>query len=400
MLEKVLDQLNHRRKSYGLCGAFYNDPDVYQMDLEEIWYRDWIFVGHDLEIPNRGDCMTFPIGDVSVVAINTGEGLKAFRNICPVTSAPLILESKAHVESFQGGDSGPSYSLDGQSDEAHELIEVNLKCISHYLFACLADQPSDIEEFSHVVSPYLAPHCQQPLKVAFQSNIVEEGNWKLVFENNRECYHCLSNHPELIITYPEDPAVTGVSPNGKLPEMVSEHWQRCEAAGLPSQFKLSSKGNYRVARMPLLKDFTSYTMHGGDAVSKRLIDVGFDNTGALMLFHYPNTWNHFLGDHIISFRMLPLSPQSTLVTTTWLVRADAEEGVDYDIPTLTEVWEATNAEDRYLVEENQRGINSPLYQPGPYSEHLEDGVIQFVDWYSETLSLRLQQRTLLQQRVA
>jgi phenylpropionate dioxygenase-like ring-hydroxylating dioxygenase large terminal subunit len=45
------------------------------------------------------------------------------------------------------------------------------------------------------------------------------------------------------------------------------------------------------------------------------------------------------------------------------------------------VWETTNDEDRRVVEENQFGINSPAYEPGPYSAKQESGVIQFVDWY-------------------
>ena len=60
---------------------------------------------------------------------------------------------------------------------------------------------------------------------------------------------------------------------------------------------------------------------------------------------------------------------------------DAVEGRDYDLKRLTEVWEATNDEDRRVVEENQAGINSPAYEPGPYSQKQESGVIQFVDWY-------------------
>ena len=139
--------------------------------------------------------------------------------------------------------------------------------------------------------------------------------------------------------------------------------------------------------MPLLKDFTSYTMSGYDAVSKPLCET--PNIGALVLFHYPNTWNHFLGDHVISFRMLPLGPQSTQVTTKWMIRTDAEEGVDYNPTELHEVWEATNAQDKHLVEESQLGINSPLYESGPYSPSVEDGVIQFIEWYSNTLQSRL-----------
>ena len=42
-------------------------------------------------------------------------------------------------------------------------------------------------------------------------------------------------------------------------------------------------------------------------------------------------------------------------------------------------------QDRRLAEENQRGINSKAYQPGPYSKTYEFGVINFIDWYSERL---------------
>ena len=52
---------------------------------------------------------------------------------------------------------------------------------------------------------------------------------------------------------------------------------------------------------------------------------------------------------------------------------------------MSEVWENTNNEDRRVVEENQRGINSPAYLPGPYSLVQESGVIQFVDWYARSL---------------
>ena len=59
---------------------------------------------------------------------------------------------------------------------------------------------------------------------------------------------------------------------------------------------------------------------------------------------------------------------------------------DYDLTRLTEVWIATNDEDRCVVEENQIGINSPAYEPGPYSAKQESGVVQFVDWYVNKLT--------------
>jgi len=114
-----------------------------------------------------------------------------------------------------------------------------------------------------------------------------------------------------------------------------------------------------------------------------------------LFFHYPNSWNHFLSDHAIVFRMLPVSATETELTTTWLVHEDAVEGVDYDLKRLTEVWIATNDEDRKVVEENQLGVNSPAYEPGPYSQVQESGVMQFVDWYEATLRSRLTGRNVI-----
>jgi Rieske 2Fe-2S family protein len=66
------------------------------------------------------------------------------------------------------------------------------------------------------------------------------------------------------------------------------------------------------------------------------------------------------------------------------------EGVDYDVEQLTHVWNMTNDQDRQIVEENAFGIRSPAYEPGPYSEAHEGGVMQFVDWYSNFMIDRLQ----------
>ena len=141
---------------------------------------------------------------------------------------------------------------------------------------------------------------------------------------------------------------------------------------------------WRLVRIPLLEDAVSYTMDGKLA-SPVIPGMPFANAGALLFFHYPNTWNHYLSDHVLNFRMLPISATETEVQTTWLVQRDAVEGKDYDLTRLTEVWEATNDEDRRVVEENQIGISSPAYRPGPYSKKQESGVDQFIKWYLEKL---------------
>ena len=82
----------------------------------------------------------------------------------------------------------------------------------------------------------------------------------------------------------------------------------------------------------------------------------------------------------VVFRVLPESAGKSIVRTTWLVHPDAQEGVDYDVDSLTAVWRATNNEDRELVIGTQNGVTNPGYVPGPYSM-VEDDVEAFVNWY-------------------
>ena len=43
-------------------GRVYYDPGVFEEELEKIWYRDWIYVAHESEIPEPGDYVTRRIG--------------------------------------------------------------------------------------------------------------------------------------------------------------------------------------------------------------------------------------------------------------------------------------------------------------------------------------------------
>jgi Rieske 2Fe-2S family protein len=123
--------------------------------------------------------------------------------------------------------------------------------------------------------------------------------------------------------------------------------------------------------------------------SRRLLgDLQEARLGTLHFHTQPNAWFHFLSDHILTFATFPLERGRTLVRSTWLVHADAEEGRDYDLNALTSVWNATNSQDATFVAETQRGVSSPAYVPGPIaaSEYM---VQLFHTWYDERLRAAL-----------
>jgi len=398
---EMLSRLRNRKPGYSLDRAFYTDPSYHQIDLEQIWYKDWLFVGHDCEIPTEGNYFTVQVGAYAVVVVRGKDGkINALHNSCRHRGSRVCLEHRGSAAKLVCPYHQWTYDLDGsllfarQMGEGFDTSKFGMKPVAceragGYIFICLADQPMDFAPFRAMMEPYFLPHRLRDAKIAFESTIIEKGNWKLVWENNRECYHCAGNHPELCKTFPESPTVTGVNGAESDPEMLA-HWARCEAAGLPSRFRIDEAGQFRATRTPLLRDAISYTISGRKAVQMRLSDnVNMDRIGSLLLYHYPTTWNHVLSDHAITFRVMPISATETAVTTKWLVHKDAVEGIDYRLDELTHVWTETNDQDRQIVEENARGIHSPAYEPGPYSEVHEGGVAQFVEWYSSFMQRRL-----------
>ncbi|HLJ71257.1 MAG TPA: aromatic ring-hydroxylating dioxygenase subunit alpha [Roseiarcus sp.] len=387
--------LRARRKGHALPRKLYLDPDYYRLDLENIWYRQWLFAGHDCEIPKPGDFFTLQVGDYPVIVVRGRDGaIRAFHNTCRHRGSRICSAERGSSARLVCPYHNWSYELDGRllfardmgSDfdrGRHGLKAAHCESVSGYIFICLAEAAPDLSAFRALIEPYVAPHALASAKLAAESTIIEEANWKLVWENNRECYHCTPNHPELCRTFPEAPTISGVDGAMNDP-LIADHWRRCEAIGLPSRFEISADGQYRATRMPLLRDAVSYTLSGKAAVAKPLSDaIAEPNIGTLLLFHYPSIWNHLLGDHAVTFRVLPLGPTRTQVTTKWLVHCDALEGVDYSVEELTHVWKATNDQDRRIVEENQRGVSSPAFEPGPYSAFHEGGVMQFVEWYCQ-----------------
>ena len=84
------------------------------------------------------------------------------------------------------------------------------------------------------------------------------------------------------------------------------------------------------------------------------------------------------------FSAMPISATETHVTGKWIVHKDAVEGVDYDVNHLADLWTRTNLQDKELAENNQLGVNSPGFTPGPYSPDAEMLALRFTDWYCNT----------------
>ena len=383
--------LETRRAGFSLPGAFYTDPAIFELDLEAVFHRQWLFVAASCELREPGDFITTTIGRSPIVVLRDQHGeVRAYFNTCrhrgsKIVEAPCgrlrTLVCPYHLWTYKlSGELAHTRHMPADFDRSEfPLRPVHVRVVGGTVYVCLADEPPDFAPYAAAMAAQLAPHNLHGAKVAFASDLVERGNWKLVMENSRECYHCATAHRELMHSLLD---IYDFADPGNA-DAITRHWAAWDAAGLPSG--VADGPDYRAAQLPLTNDARSITMDGRLACTKPLGRAPDNAYGSLRWVHYPSTFNHALSDYAVLIRMLPLGPQETLVTTKFLVAADAVEGVDYDIAHLTTVWNATNDQDRMLVERNQAGVNSTGYRPGPYSPTLEAGIVKFVDWYCDVL---------------
>jgi glycine betaine monooxygenase A len=404
-----------RRNGFALPGAFFNDERVFAADLEHIFARHWLFVASEPEIPEAGDYRTYQVGPYPIFILRQDDGsISAFHNTCRHRGSRILQQESGVVGSKvvcpyhrwsydtlgRVVDCGPGVDATQATAAGLRLKPVHLRSLAGLLFVCVADEPpDDFEDMAALMPPYLVDHALPRTKVAKQIDLIEHGNWKLTIENNRECFHC-GGHPELLNSlfhFLGDISEESLSPEERTiyrryeaaRALTLASWER---AAMPWQRieKLYGRATaFRTERLVLEGEGESMTVDTRVACGRLLGSITERRLGTLHLHVQPNAWFHFLSDHIITFSVLPLGPGRTLVRTTWLVNAEAQEGKDYDLENLTRVWVATNSQDAQFVAETQRGTASPEYLPGPLSA-TEFMVDMFHRWYDERMRAGLE----------
>ncbi|WP_010187712.1 aromatic ring-hydroxylating oxygenase subunit alpha [Sphingomonas sp. PAMC 26605] len=381
--------LRSRPAGHSLPQGFYNSAAAFEFDLAAIFGTSWLFVGFEAEIKRPGDYLSFLVGRWPVIVVHGRDGaLRAFHNSCRHRGSILCKPGQGSAARIVCPYHSWTYGLDGRllaasrmpadfEKSAHGLKPVHLERIAGALFLCLADTPPDISVMRRELTPLLAPHNLEHAKLAYQSTLIEYANWKLVMENGRECYHCASGHPELSNAFP-----VHASAYFDLPDNSAARFEQ-RMADIAMPVGPVGEAWWQAVRFPLNDGAVAMTTTGQFSVGKLMCAAGDGNIGSLRWAVEPNNFCHSTSEYTFAFSAIPVSPTETHVVSKWLVHEDAVEGVDYDLPTLTHLWTQTNLQDKEFAENNQLGVNSPGYSPGPYSPDAESLTLRFVDWYCD-----------------
>lgn len=391
-----------RAPNHSLPQPTYLDEVIYRRELQEIWYGQWLFVGLTAQVTSPGSYFVTSIGDASVIIIRAANGIQALHNVCRHRGMKLLWEEQGKTSKLVCPYHQWTYSLEGRLQKArgfdldklgncHNLKPVACEVVEGLIFVCLSSEPPEFSHARKQMEPLARPQAMDTAKVAVIKDYTVQANWKIVWENNRECYHCNANHPEYIRAnydhYNQDDTPNEIAT--KIAEKAIEldrKWSNAEGGGVKGSAGMTTFPDiehgfwYWANRTPLSDGWVSESLDG-KRVAPLMGHYANENTGTLRIRTMPNMWLHASCDHAVATLLLPKSIDQTTVRVLWLVDPSAREGVDYQIEALTGFWKATSEQDWELCENVQKGVRSPGYVPGPLSEAKEYNVEAFYRWY-------------------
>jgi Rieske 2Fe-2S family protein len=265
------------------------------------------------------------------------------------------------------------------------LAPVSVREFAGLVFVCFAENPPPIEPACDAITAQVARYRPEATQIVSAHHYEVAANWKVLVENNRECYHCSPNHPEFCLSNYELGMSGDSRTNKRYEAVVAQQRSRWEEQGFPVDDVSFPDGDFfRVARLPLKDGFLTESM-SGRLVGPLLGDLTSPDVGSVRIVTLPNSWIHVNADYVMATRLTPIDENTTHVDVTFQVREGARAGIDYEIDDVAAVWVATSEQDWALCENTAAGIASSGYRPGPLSPITEISVMDFHAWWAHRL---------------
>ena len=336
---------------------YFVSPEVFAQEQAGIFSKQWVLVGHQSQIAGTGDYIVQQVIGESLIVIRDKSGeIRGFYNVCRHRGTRLKEDACGHASAIQCPYHAWTYGLDGKLigaphmddvpgfDKAeYSLHTVNLGLWEGFIFVNLAKKPMPLEKWFAPLAGKFSHWNMSILRSAKRIEYDVRANWKLMFENYSECYHCPGVHPMLSKVSPYDSAENDL----------------CEG--------------------PFLGGFMSITKGAGLTMSGRAcaLPVGGSNAAdSQRVFYYsifPNMLLSLHPEYVMVHQLWPQSPERTLILCDWFFHPDAfavsdrSGKPDFNPNDAIEFWDMTNKQDWHVCELSQQGIASRAYQPGPYS---------------------------------
>jgi len=354
-----------------LDAHWYRSPETFALERERVFAREWICAGRMEHLQRAGDFFLAEIARESVIVVrDQHDEIRAFFNVCRHRGTRICEMQSGH---FTGSIQCPyhawTYALDGRLKVARNMADVEGFSVDDYplhavraatwegfIFVCLSpDTPPFETVFEPIAQRFRRWHIAD-LRTARTIRYDLRCNWKLIFQNYSECYHCPLVHPQLDKLSPSDSGRNDLS-EGRFLGGYSElrnHGASLTTTGATSRPPVGEVDGADIDRVYYYTLFPSM-----------LLSLHPD----YVMVHYAN----------------PVAPDRTLVDCAWLFDPQTMSRADFDPTDAVEFWDMTNRQDWHVNELTQKGIESRAYTPGVYA-NAEGLLAAFDRHYMSTMS--------------
>jgi phenylpropionate dioxygenase-like ring-hydroxylating dioxygenase large terminal subunit len=191
-------------------GSLYTDPAIYQAELERVWYRTWVYVGHVSEVAEPNDYVLKSIGPQSVIMTRDKQGeIHLLLNRCSHRANLVCDAPKGNSSAFRCPYHGWTFSNAGKllgypfnsgygGPEAKKGLGLGrVPRVAQYrgfVFGSFAEEGPDLLEhlgaakdaFDRLCA--LSPTGEIELTAGWLQHKVK-ANWKMLLENETDGYH-------------------------------------------------------------------------------------------------------------------------------------------------------------------------------------------------------------------
>ncbi|WP_285766825.1 aromatic ring-hydroxylating dioxygenase subunit alpha [Peribacillus sp. SI8-4] len=222
--DKPLEEMTKQQVVNHLCATvkpedgvipayLLGDPKVYEIEHEKVFLKTWVFVGHESEVPNKGDFMTRELAGYSLIITRDGEGeVRAFYNMCTHRGMKLCRADKGNKSMFTCPYHGFNFKNTGelvgvplQKDIYGGMLDrttmglhkVKLESYKGLLFGTWNEEAEPLEDFLGDIRWYLdilVGRAEMEV-IGVPQRFIVSSNWKVGSDNFvGDSYHTMVTH--------------------------------------------------------------------------------------------------------------------------------------------------------------------------------------------------------------
>jgi choline monooxygenase len=336
--------------------TYYTSADLYELERERIFLKEWLWVGHAAQVAKPGDYFTFEVAEEPIVVVrDLTNKLGAFSPVCAHRGA-IVVQGQGNCRSFMCPYHNWTYGLNGKLIGAptmnetknfdptkHGLTPLKVDIWEGHVFVNFDQNCKSLATFLGDITRFVKNYNMGNLACTGRKEYDFPCNWKMVAENNLEGYHVTGTHG-------------GAGEYSKI-----DHWSIIEGRGM-----------YDI----LLGEFDeplSMNVPGNASAPTSMISdlTEVEQKRQYFILLYPNMLLALQPDSTICYVMLPQGPHHTKVIVDWHYPKSILDRPDFATIDKANVEgvDGFNDQDIRVLGLAAKGYKSRMFRPGRYSVH-------------------------------